>query len=201
MDGSQSEWKRVLVNALKVKVGAPRAPPRPASTARPRTCEEPSWKQPLVRQPPPAWRGAARRQELRLGGFDVPAGNLEEEQRLARALLPRAGLRLARALQRRRGAAEHRPLPGFRRRRQEGDPGLSRLRALEAEQVRAGDLGLRTSRNAGGAARVRENQQIAQENREADEFNENIAELERQREELRRQLEEVPGATNEPPRR
>ena len=55
--------------------------------------------------------------------------------------------------------------------------------------------------NAGGAARVRENKQIAQENREADEFNENIAELERQREELRRQLEEVPGATNEPPRR
>ena len=55
--------------------------------------------------------------------------------------------------------------------------------------------------NAAGAARVRENKQIAQENREADEFNENIAELERQREELRRQLEEVPGATNEPPRR
>lgn len=55
--------------------------------------------------------------------------------------------------------------------------------------------------NAAGAARVRENQQIAQENREADEFNENIAELERQREELRRQLDEVPGATNEPPRR
>ena len=55
--------------------------------------------------------------------------------------------------------------------------------------------------NAAGAARVRENKQIAQENREADEFNENIAELERKQEELRRQLEEVPGATNEPPRR
>lgn len=55
--------------------------------------------------------------------------------------------------------------------------------------------------NAGGAARVRENQQIAQENLEAEEFNETIAELERQRDALREQLEEVPGATNEPPRR
>lgn len=55
--------------------------------------------------------------------------------------------------------------------------------------------------NAGGAARVRENKQIAQENKDADEFNATIAELEREREALRKQLEEVPGATNEPPRR
>ncbi|MCY3965527.1 MAG: tetratricopeptide repeat protein [Acidobacteria bacterium] len=55
--------------------------------------------------------------------------------------------------------------------------------------------------NAAGAARVRENQQIAQENREADEHNRNIEELQRQREELRRQLEELPGAANEPPPR
>ncbi len=54
--------------------------------------------------------------------------------------------------------------------------------------------------NAAGAARVRENQQIAQENLEADEHNRNIEELQRTREELRRQLEELPGAANEPPR-
>ena len=55
--------------------------------------------------------------------------------------------------------------------------------------------------SAGGVARVRENQQIAQENREADEFNANVEELKRQREELIKQLGEVPGAANEPPRR
>ena len=55
--------------------------------------------------------------------------------------------------------------------------------------------------NAGGAARVRENQQIAQENKEADEFNATVAELEAQRDALREQLAEVPGATSEPPRR
>ncbi len=54
--------------------------------------------------------------------------------------------------------------------------------------------------NSAGAARVRENQQIAQDNREADEHNRNIEELQRTREELRRQLEELPGAANEPPR-
>ncbi len=54
--------------------------------------------------------------------------------------------------------------------------------------------------NSAGAARVRENKQIAQENLEADEHNKNIEELERTREELRRQLEELPGGT-EPPRR
>lgn len=54
--------------------------------------------------------------------------------------------------------------------------------------------------NAAGAARVRENQQIAQANREADEHNRNIEELQRTRDELRRQLEELPGAANEPPR-
>ncbi len=55
--------------------------------------------------------------------------------------------------------------------------------------------------NSAGAARVRENQQIAQENLEADEHNRNIEELQRTREELRRQLEELPGAANEPPPR
>ena len=55
--------------------------------------------------------------------------------------------------------------------------------------------------NSAGAARVRENKQIAQENREADEHNRNIEELQRTREELRRQLEELPGAANEPPPR
>lgn len=54
--------------------------------------------------------------------------------------------------------------------------------------------------NSAGAARVRENKQIEQENEEADEFNKNIEELEKQREELRKQLEELPGGT-EPPRR
>jgi len=54
--------------------------------------------------------------------------------------------------------------------------------------------------NSAGAARVRENEQIAQDNRAADQFNENIEELKRQQEELRRQLEEVPGATSDPPR-
>ena len=55
--------------------------------------------------------------------------------------------------------------------------------------------------NSAGAARVRENKQIAQENLEADEHNRNIEELQRTREELRRQLEELPGAANEPPPR
>jgi len=54
--------------------------------------------------------------------------------------------------------------------------------------------------NSAGAARVRENEQIAQDNQAADQFNENIEELKRQQEELRRQLEEVPGATSDPPR-
>ena len=55
--------------------------------------------------------------------------------------------------------------------------------------------------NSAGAERVRENKRIQQENEEADEFNKNIEELERQREELRKQLEELPGAANEPPPR
>ena len=54
--------------------------------------------------------------------------------------------------------------------------------------------------NSAGAARVRENRQIAQENLEADEHNRTIEQLQRQQEELRRQLEELPGAANEPPR-
>ncbi len=55
--------------------------------------------------------------------------------------------------------------------------------------------------NAGGATRVRENQQIAQENAEADRFNADIEELKRQQDALRDELDGVPGGgTNEPPR-
>ncbi len=52
-----------------------------------------------------------------------------------------------------------------------------------------------------GVARVRENEKIERDNRETDEFNRSVEELERQLEELRQQQEELPGATNDPPRR
>ncbi len=55
--------------------------------------------------------------------------------------------------------------------------------------------------NSAAALRVRENQQIAQDNREADEHNRKIEELERERKRLEDELENLPGASSEPPRR
>ncbi len=51
-----------------------------------------------------------------------------------------------------------------------------------------------------GVSRVRENEQIAQENLEADEFNATIEKLKEEQEKIKRQLEEIPGAAGDPPR-
>ncbi len=202
MDGSQAEWKRVLVNALKVKG---RRTQGSAKTGVYREAEDVA--RSLVGASP-SFDNLLLLGEVQLGAknYDSAASTFQQAiskksndwhahfylgqafgslERFSDAEGPlNTALPLASD-----GADKNQILDylGFVLSKQNKyEPAIS---AYE----RAG--------NAAGVARVRENQQIAQENREADEFNENIAELERQREELRRQLEEVPGATNEPPRR
>ncbi|MXX62056.1 MAG: tetratricopeptide repeat protein [Holophagales bacterium] len=55
--------------------------------------------------------------------------------------------------------------------------------------------------NAAGAARVRENQQIAADNKEADEHNATVDEIKKRLGELQEELDEITGGTKEPPRR
>jgi len=202
MDGSQAEWKRVLVNALKVKG---RRTQGSAKTGVYRKAEDVA--RSLVGASP-SYDNLLLLGEVQLGAknYDSAASTFQQgiskksNDWHAHFYLGQAFGSLERysdaegplntALPLASDEADKRQILdylGFVLSKQ------NKYAAAISAYERAG--------NAGGAARVRENQQIAQENQEADEFNRNIGELERQREELIRQLEEVPGATNEPPRR
>lgn len=202
MDGSQTEWKKVLVNALKLKG---RSTPGSAKVGVYRKAED--YARSLVGSSA-SYDNLLLLGEVQLGAksYDSAASTFQQGiskrsndwhahfylgqaygslERYSDAEGPlNTALPLASAEADKRQILDY--LGFVLSKQNKYEPAIS---AYE----RAG--------NAGGAARVRENQQIAQENREADEFNETIAELERQRDALREQLEEVPGATNEPPRR
>ncbi|MDE2850706.1 MAG: tetratricopeptide repeat protein [Acidobacteriota bacterium] len=200
MDGSNSEWKTTLVNALKVKG---RSTSGSAKSGIYRKAED--YARSLVGTSA-SYDNLLLLGEVQLGGKNYESAASTLQQAIskrrndwhAHLYLGQAYGSLERyndaeaplndALGLASGEAEKQVLDylGFV---------LEKQRKFEASITAYERAG-----NAGGAARVRENQQIQQENQEADQFNANIAELERQREELRRQLEEVPGATNEPPR-
>lgn len=200
MDGSNSEWKTTLVNALKVKG---RSTSGSAKSGIYRKAED--YARSLVGTSA-SYDNLLLLGEVQLGGKNYESAASTLQQAIskrrndwhAHLYLGQAYGSLERyndaeaplndALGLANGEAEKQVLDylGFV---------LEKQRKFEASITAYERAG-----NAGGAARVRENQQIQQENEEADQFNRNIEELERQREELRRQLEEVPGATNEPPR-
>ena len=203
MGGSQTEWKKALVNALKLKG---RSTPGSAKVGVYRKAED--YARSLVGSSasydnlPPARRGAARGQELRLGGLDAASRPISKRNNdwHAHLYLGQAYGSLER-LQRCRSAAERRSRPclGVMRRSRSSTTSVScsrsrrssthRSRPTSAPETRAARPGsVRTSRSP-------------RRTREADEFNATVAELEAQRDALREQLAEVPGATNEPPRR
>jgi tetratricopeptide (TPR) repeat protein len=202
MDGSQAEWKRVLVNALKVKG---RRTQGSAKTGVYRKAEDVA--RSLVGASP-SFDNLLLLGEVQLGAKNYDSAASTFQQGISKKSNDwHAHFYLGQAY-------------GSLERYSDAEGPLNTALPLasdEADKKQILDyLGFVLSKqnkyepaisayeragNAAGAARVRENQQIAQENREADEFNENIAELERQREKLIKQLEGVPGATNEPPPR
>lgn len=200
MDGSNSEWKTVLVNALKVKGRSTRGSGKAGIY---RKAEDVAMS--LVGTSP-SYDNLLLLGEVQLGGKNYESAASTFQQAISKKrndwhshfYLGQAYGSLERfndaeaplndALGLASGDAERQILDylGFVLSKQ------NKYDAAISAYERAG--------NSSGAARVRENKQIAQENEDADEFNRNIEELERQREELRKQLEEVPGATSEPPR-
>lgn len=201
MDGSQAEWKRVLVNALKVKG---RRTQGSAKTGVYRKAEDVA--RSLVGASP-SYDNLLLLGEVQLGAKNYDSAASTFQQGISKKSNDwHAHFYLGQAF-------------GSLERYTDAEGPLNTALPLasdEADKRQILDyLGFVLSKqnkyapaisayeragNAAGAARVRENQQIEQENQEAEEFNRNIEELERQREALRKQLEEVPGATNEPPR-
>lgn len=202
MDGSNAEWKKTLVNALKIKGRSTQGSAKAGiygkaeNVARSLVGSSPSFDNLLLLG------------EVQLGGKNYDAAGSTFQQAISKRAndwhphyylgqsygsLERysdAEAPLNTALTLAPGDAEEKQIQdylGFVLSKQ------NKYDLAISAYERAG--------NAAGAARVRENKRIAQENLEADEHNRNIEELQRTREELRRQLEELPGAANEPPPR
>ncbi len=202
MDGSQAEWKKTLVNALKIKgrttQGSAKAGiyAKAEDVARSLVASSPSYDNLLLLG------------EVQLGGksYEPAASTFRQAiSKKANDWHPHFYLGQSFGSLERYSDAEG-PLntalplaPDATARKQIQDY----LGFVLSKQNKY-DLAIAAYEEAGnsaGVGRVRENKRIAQENEEADEFNKNIEELERQREELRKQLEELPGAANEPPPR
>ncbi len=201
MDGSQAEWKRTLVNALKIKGRTTQGSAKTGiyakaqDVARSLVASSPSFDNLLLLG------------EMQLGGKSYDAAGSTFQQAISKKANdwhPHFYLGQSYGSLERYNEAEG-PLntalplaPGETERKQIQDY----LGFVLSKQNKY-DLAISAYESAGnsaGAARVRENKQIAQENLEADEHNKNIEELERTREEIRKQLEELPGGTD-PPRR
>ncbi|MYB19117.1 MAG: tetratricopeptide repeat protein [Holophagales bacterium] len=201
MDGSRTEWKEVLVNALKIKGRrtegeAKRAVYRKAGdVARSLVGSDPSYENLLLLA------------EVQLGGKNYESAVSTLQQAISKnasdwhahyylgqtyGSLGRfndAEAPLTRALELATGV-DAQAIWAYLAFALEKQKRFSE--AIEA-YGRAGD--------PEGAARVRENQQIAADNEEADEHNATIEVIKERLEKIQGELDEITGATKEPPRR
>lgn len=203
MDGSKREWKGVLVNALKIKG---RGTQGPAKTAVYRRAEDVA--RSLVGSDS-SYENLLLLAEVQLGGKNYESAVSTLQQAISRGAgdwhahyylgqaygsLGRfndaeAPLNDALSLSLASGQAERQVLDylGF----------ILEKQKKFAEAIRCYER----AGNAAGAARVRENQQIAADNKEADEHNATIEEIMERLDEIQGELDEITGGTKEPPRR
>ncbi len=201
MDGGQAEWKKTLVNALKIKgrstqgSGKTAIYARAESVARSLVGSSPSFENVLL-----------------LGEVQLGAKNYEAAASTFKQAISKKGndwhahfyLGQAYTALERFSDAEGPLNTALGLASGDDEAQIWKQLGFVFEKQKKYELSIdayQKGNDPAGVARVRENQRIEQENREADEHNKNIEELERTREELRRQLEELPGAANDPPRR
>ncbi len=201
MDGSQAEWKKTLVNALKIKGRSTQGSAKTGiyasaeNVARSLVASSPSFDNLLLLG------------EVQLGGKSYDAAASTFQQAISKKSNDwHAHFYLGQALTalERFGDAEAPLNTALQFAAGDGEEQIwgqlgfvfekQKKFAMSIDAYEKGD-------DPAGVTRVRENQRIEQENKDADAYNRNIEELERQREALRKQLEELPGAANEPPRR
>ena len=201
MDGSKAEWKRVLVNALKIKG---RSTQGSAKTANYRKAEDVA--RSLVASNP-SYDDLLLLGEVQLGGknYDSAASTFQQAVSKkgndwhAHFYLGQGYSSLERYSDAEAPLNTALPLAS-------GDDKKLVWKQLGFvfEKQKKYELSIDAYEKAGdpaGVSRVGENLRIQEENKAADAHNETIEELQRQREELQRQIQELPGAANDPPPR
>ncbi len=201
MDGGEAEWKRVLVNALKIKG---RRTQGSAKTGIYRKAEDVA--RSLVASNP-SYDDLLLLGEVQLGGKNYDSAARTFQQAVSKRgndwhahfYLGQAYSSLERYSDAEAPLNTALPLAS-------GDDKKLVWKQLGFvfEKQKKYELSIDAYEKAGdpaGVTRVSENLRIQEENKDAEEFNKTIEVLERQREALRIQLEELPGAANDPPPR
>lgn len=201
MDGSRTEWKKVLVNALKIKG---RRTEGDAKTAVYRRAEDVA--RSLVGSDS-SYESLLLLAEVQLGAKSYESAVSTLRQAISKGsgdwhahyYLGQAYGSLGRF-----NDAEA-PLTDALGRASGGDARAiwAYLAFVLEKQKKFGEAieAYGRARDPEGAARVRENQQIAADNKEADEHNATVEKIREQLDKIRGELDEIPGATQEPPRR
>ncbi len=201
MDGGKAEWKRVLVNALKIKGRRTQGTAKTAvygkaeDVARSLVASNPSYDDLLLLG------------EVQLGGKNYGPAASTFQQAVSKKgndwhahfYLGQAYSSLARYSDAEAPLNTALPLAS-------GDDKKLVWKQLGFvfEKQKKYELSIDAYEKAGdpaGVSRVSENLRIQQENKDADEYNKKVEELEAQRDAIRELLEELPGAANDPPRR
>lgn len=201
MDGSQVEWKRTLVNALKIKGRSTQGAAKTDAYAKAQDVARS-----LVASSP-AYDNLLLLGEVQLGARSYEAASSTFQQAISKRSNDwHAHFYLGQAFTalERFSDAEAPLNTALQLASGSDDEQIWKQLGFVFEKQKKYEDSIDAYRKANdraGEDRVQENARIAQDNREADEFNRNIEELERQRELLEEQLQALPGAANDPPRR
>ena len=199
MDGSKAEWKKILVNALKITgrraqgAAKTRAYSRAEDVARSLVGSNPSYDNLLLLG------------EVQLGAKNYESAVSTFQQAISKNARDwHAHFYLGQALcSVGRFADAQAPLNTALPLASGDDKQLIwKQLGFAFEKQKKYDLSIANYQKAndqGGVMRVSENKRIAEENQAADQHNRTVAELKARQKELEEQMKEIPGAGNEPP--